>query len=517
MTAGVDRRTFLSLPLLAALPACRDTRTPGDAIPRRERVVVLFPEQLRGTLDPRLNTRAWPGKLIHLVFDGLTTVNTPGLRPAPALAAAIDQPTPDTYDIRLRPDARFHDGQPVRARDVAATLESVRDPALGSPLRTSHERLKRIDTLGDDRLRLTLHEPHAPYLSDLSLGILPARTVESGGPLIGAGPFRLHSRTDPGEVVLARHDQYWRGAPRLPWVVVRAVTDQNTRLLALLGGAADVVQNAVSPRLADAMRDRPGLAVDTFPGVAYAYICFNLRDPLLADVRVRQALAHAIDREGLITHKFRGVARPATGMLPASHWAYAPDARRYPYDPAKARALLDAAGYPARPDGPRLRLGLKVNTDKFRRNIARVIAHDLAQVGVDLKVDAFEVGTLLSDVKSGNFQSYMLQWGDPSEPHFYNWIFHSDRVPTPAQPNRGGNRGAYRSPQVDALIDAGRVAPAAKRAAIYQQVQRHVADDLPYLSLWHEDVVVVRREGLVDYTALPNASLYGLWRARWAT
>ncbi|MCA9544652.1 MAG: ABC transporter substrate-binding protein, partial [Myxococcales bacterium] len=511
----MDRRTFLTLPWLAALAGCRDTRAPGDGIPVDQRVVVLFPEQLKGTLDPRLNTRAWPGKLIHLAFDGLTTVNTPSGRPEPALAAAIEQPAPEIYDVRLRPGALFHDGSPVTARDVAATLESVRDKALGSPLRTVHERLRRIETQGADRVRLILEAPHAPYLSDLSVGVLPARYVEGKAPLMGAGPFAIQSRTDSHEVVLARHDRYWRGRPTLPYVVVRAVTDQNTRLLALLGGAADLVQNAVSPRLADAMRSRPGLAVDTFPGTAYSYICFNLRQGPLADVRVRQALAHGIDRQGIIRHKFRGVATAAQGMLPASHWAYAPDQARYPHDPAKAAALLDAAGFPPGPDGVRLTIELKVNTDKFRRNLARVMTADLAKIGVDLQVQAFEVGTLLSDVKSGNFQAYMLQWGDPSEPHFYNWIFHGERVPTPSEPNRGGNRGAYVRPEVSALIDQGRVAPEGERAAIYQQIQRLVAEDLPYLSLWHEDVVVVRRKGLTGYAASPNASLYGLWQARW--
>jgi peptide/nickel transport system substrate-binding protein len=506
----MDRRTFIALSLLA-LPACRDTRTPGDALPEQDRIVVLFPEALRGTLDPRLNTRAWPGKIIHLVFEGLTSVNNPRLAPEPALAERIEQPAPAVYDITLRASARFQDGAPVTATDVVATLESIRDPQLGSPLRSVHNRIARLEVLGPRRLRITLKEPHAPYLSDLSVGILPARLIgaqgQLTGPLIGAGPYRIHSRSDQREVVLRRHEGYWRGTPVTPYLVVRAVADQNTRLLALLGGAADLVQNAVSPRMADAMRGRPGLAVDTFPGVAYAYVAFNLRRGPLADPRVRQAIALAVNRERLIEHKFRGVARVASGMLPEGHWAYAPDVARYPHDPARARALLAEAGH------PNLSLSLKVNTDKFRRNIARLIAADLAEVGITLKVQGFEVGTLLADVKSGNFDLYMLQWGDPSEPHFYNWIFHGDRVPTPKQPNRGGNRGAYVEPEVDRLIDAGRVAAPAGRPAIYQKLQRILARDVPYLSLWHEDVVVIRRTALKGYVGLPNASLFGLWQA----
>jgi peptide/nickel transport system substrate-binding protein len=401
-----------------------------------------------------------------------------------------------------------------------ATLESIRAPALQSPLRSSHERLAGITVLGDHRLRLTLREPHAPYLSDLSVGILPARSLgpdgQIVGPPIGAGPYALHARTDDREVVLARHDRYWRGRPKLPWLVFRAVADQNTRLLALLGGAADLVQNAVTPRLADAMRTRPGLVVDTAPGVAYTYLCPNLRVPTLSDVRVRRALLMALDRDGLIEHKFRGVARKSDSMLPAGHWAFNDQLPPVPVDLAGAAALLDAAGFPPGPDGVRLTVELKVNTDKFRRNLAWLIAADWARIGVATKVRPLEPGTLLADVKSGNFELYLLQWGDPSEPHLYNWIFHSDRIPTAADPNRGGNRSAWRSPAVDRLIEAGGRAPAAERAALYREVQRLVAEDLPYLSLWHEDVVVVRREGRVGYVPSPDASLSGLWQAHWA-
>lgn len=482
---------------------------------------MLFPEAIQGPLDPRLNTRAWAAKINQLVFEGLVDVHNPALEPRPALAERIEQPTPETYEITLRADARFHDGTPVTARDVVATFESVRDPRLRSPFRSMYARIARMEIRGPRRLRIVLDGPHAPFLSDLSLGILPARAIgpdgQMKGPPIGAGPYRLHERAGEREVILVRHDGYHRGRPRTPYLVFRTIRDQNTRLLALLGGSADLVQNAVSPILAAAMRDRPGLAVETAPSAAYTYLAFNLRDERLADVRVRRAIAHAIDRRRLIEHKFRGVARPATGMLPEGHWAYEGDVARYPYDPARARALLDAAGHPDPPGpAPRFRLTYLTSTDKFRRNLARLIADDLAAVGIAVDVRAFELGTLLSDLKSGNFQLASLQWPDPSEPHFFSWIFHSDRIPTPEEPNRGGNRGAYVNPTVDALIEAGRVAAdRASRKAAYARIQAILAEELPYVSLWHEDVVVVRRAGLEGFEPLPDASLFGLWRAGW--
>lgn len=506
-------------------PGCRE-RTAADGLPPTQRAIVLLPEAIKGTLDPRLNTRAWTAKVIELVHEGVVSVRNPEGEPRPALALRIDRPGPAIYDITLRPEATFHDGTPVTAADVAATYESIRDPAFKSPFREQYRRIQTIEIMGEKRIRLTLDGPHAPFLSDLSVGILPKHALGPDHALatdIGAGPYRLQAREGEREVVLARHDGYWRGRPTLPFVVLRPVSDPNTRVLALLSGAADLVQNAVSPRLADALRDRPELAVETVPGGGYTYIAYNLKRPPLDDVRVRQAFAHAVNRAALIEHKFRGTARPALGLLPTTHWAYNPQAPDFAYDPAQANRLLDTAGHPrkrpagskgASKGGTRFELTLKVSADKFRRNIATLIAHDLAQVGIDIKVQPLETGTLLADVKAGNFDLYLLQWQGGGEPHFYNWIFHSHRIPTLDDPNRGGNRGAYANGKVDALIDAGRIeTDLERRKAIYQELQGILAQEQPYLSLWHEDVVVIRRRVLQGYEALPDASMYGLWQA----
>lgn len=514
-------RTALILALALAAVGCRADGTVGDRLPRGERIAVLFPEAIRGPLDPRLNTRAWTGKVVHLMYEGVVSVHNEAMEPRPALAERIDQPAPTVYEITLRADARFHDGNPVTAGDLVATYESVVDPQLGSPFRGLYARVESMRVLGPRRLRITLDAPHAPFISDLSLGIVPAKQIGPDGQLtkpIGAGPYALHARDGEREVVLERSAHAWRGLPRTPYLVFRTVRDENTRLLALMGGDADLLQNAVTPRLVDAVRDRPDIAVQSVPGVGYNYMAFNLRDPILAKRDVRRAIAHAIDRGRLIEHKFRGVASPSTGMLAPNHWAHAADVARYPHDPQKAMALLDAAGYPDPPGPePRFTLSFKTSTDKFRRNLVRLMADDLVAVGIGVDVQGFELGTLLSDAKSGNFQLYTLQWPDPGEPHFYNWLFHSSRIPTPDAPNRGGNRGAYTNPRVDALIDQGRITTdRAARAEVYRELQGLLQSDLPYLSLWHEDVVVVYRAGLEGYRPLPNASLFELWRAGWA-
>jgi peptide/nickel transport system substrate-binding protein len=281
-----------------------------------------------------------------------------------------------------------------------------------------------------------------------------------------------------------------------------------------MGGSGDLVQNGVNPLLLPVLERHPRLRVQTAPSIAYNYLGFNLEDPVLAQLGVRRAIAHALDREAIVATRFAGTARLATGMLAPGHWAFEGDLPRYGHDPALARRLLDEAGF-ADPDGegpePRLRLTLKTTSNRFRRSIARVLAHQLGQVGIAVEVRAYEWGTFFADVRSGNFQLFTLQWPAVVEPDLYHWIFHSSMIPSPDNGGRGANRGRYRNPALDALIEAGRRTPERDaRRAIYSQVQRILAQDLPYVSLWHEDNVAVLDRSLQGYHILPNARFGGL-------
>ena len=254
------------------------------------------------------------------------------------------------------------------------------------------------------------------------------------------------------------------------------------------------------------MRRDPDVQVVESPGVDYQYVGLNLRDPILADVRVRQALAYAIDRQAIVAYLRRGLAVPAAGMLPPISWAVEPGVRTYPFDPARARALLDAAGYPD-PDGdgprPRFSLSLKVSNIEFNRLQSAVIQQNLRAVGIDLDVRTYEFATLYADVLKGNFQLYTLQWigGSVADPDILRRVFHSTQVP-PA----GFNRGYYNNPRVDGLLDRAALADIdTERRALYGDVQRIVADDVPYISLWSKTNAVVARRSLDGIRLSPTA------------
>ncbi len=516
MTASVSKpnMVLVALALALAAPSCaRGRRTPDDTL------VVLIDSEVP-EVDPRYEISAAQNKISRLCAAGLTAVDRVGLEPRFLLAESATALDPLTWEIVLRPEARFPDGSPVTGADVAFTFMSALDPKLESPKRKSwNERFVSVEAVPGEprRVRFHLKQPLATFLSDIDFGIV-SRTAAlaaghggrfPGGFTVGAGAY-TPVRIEPGLVVLERNPYYLEGVPPLRRVVVRTVRDANARLLMLVGGSADFTQNTVRMDLVDEVARRPRLRTQTGASALLTYLMMQNDDPILRDVRVRHAIALAIDRDKLIRGKFGGHAVRATGLLPPSHWAYAGDVARYDYDPEAARRLLDQAGYPD-PDGPggrpRFSLTYKTSTEIFRIALARLIAQDLARVGIDVEVRSFEFATLIADLKKGNFQLSALQTSEIVEPDMHWVYFHSSRIPSKEFPDNL-NRCHYRSPEADQLIEAGRYElDHDKRKLIYARLQRLVAEDLPLLPLWHEDNVAVTNRDVEGYVVVPNARL----------
>jgi peptide/nickel transport system substrate-binding protein len=306
-------------------------------------------------------------------------------------------------------------------------------------------------------------------------------------------------------VELAANRDYFEGPPLNGGVVLRVIPDDTMRGLELRTGALDLVVNDIAPDIARALEREDRLQVVTAPGLDYAYVGMNLRDPVLKDVRVRRALGLAIDAGAIIAHLRRGLAVPATGIIPPMSWAHPADLRPPPHDPAEAGRLLDAAGYPD-PDGPgpqpRLRLTLKTSTAEFVRLQAAVLQQDLARIGVAVDVRTQEFATLYADVLKGRFQLFTLQWVGVTDPDMLRRVFHSAQMP-PA----GFNRGFFSDPAVDALIDAATTNPdPVSRLAQYLEVQRRISEAAPYVSLWTKVNVAVAQPWVRNVHLTPQAS-----------
>ncbi len=484
-----------------------------SATPPQPGYVVVGLENGPITLDPRFATDATAAQIGDLLFDGLTRLDNQSRR-LPQLAAAWDIPDDHTYIFRLHEGFRFGDGQPVTAADVKATYESILDARSQSPKRQALQPIEGIDVLDPLTVRFRLRQPFAPFLSETGVGILPASQIATAprralAEPMGSGPFRLTTFVPDERVVAARNPDYPLGRPRLAGVVFRVVPDAVSRLLELKRGTLDLVQNGIEPDALGWLRRQPGIVVLTNPGTSFQYLGLNLRDPRLGDMRVRRAIAHAIDRDPIADTILKGLATVATGMLSPTHWAYNPHVAAYGYNPKRAKELLDRAGY-RDPDGdgpaPRFHLSYKTTTVELRRRIAEVLQEQLAQVGIALDIRNYEWATFYNDIRKGNFQLYSLAWVGIEDPDIYYLTCHSSQTPP-----QGSNRGLFQEETVDLLTVAARqTADLEERRRLYAEVQRRVAQFLPVIPLWWTTNVAAFHQRLQGYEIQPNASYIAL-------
>src|SRR6266850_2549890 len=421
-----------------ALTGCAE---PQASAPRG--AIVVGVRTAPNNIDPRLGNDEAASRVAQLLFNQLMELGD-DLRPKPMLAERVDNPDPLTYVATLRRGVRFHDGHELTAKDVVFTYGQMIDPSFISPFKGAYRSLKRVTALDDYHVEFALKEPFSAFMIQLAgpPAIVPAGSgTDFGEHPIGTGPYKFVRYAVDDQLVLAPFADYFNGPPKNAGIVLRVLPDDTMRGLELQKGA--------------------------------------------------------IDRHAIVDYLRRGLARPATGLIPSQAWAYEPDIFQFTYDPNRARQLLDEAGYKD-PDGdgplPRLHLSLKVSNAEEYRLQATVVQQQLREVGIDLDVRSYEFATMYADVLKGNFQLYQLQWvgGAMVDPDILRRVFYSTQTP-PA----GFNRGHYNNPEVDRLLDlAGAATSEAERKKYYGEVQKIVAEDAPYISLWNRTNVAVSRRTL---------------------
>jgi len=467
--------------------------------------LVMIIESSPTNLDPRVGIDAQSERIGELLFDALLTRDQ-HLNVQPGLAERWEIPDPLTYVFQLHRGVTFHDGRPLTSRDVKWTFDSLLEGKIRSTKSAAYRFVDRVEARDDFTVVFHLKEPNATLLWNLSegaSGIVPYGSLdEVTRQPIGSGPFKFVSAEQDKEVVVERNDNYWGTKARLRRVRFTIVPDATTRALELRKGSADAAINAFTSDTIVALERQPNLQVERAPGTVLSYLAFNLRDPTLQDVRVRQAIAYAIDRAPLLQYIWRGFAQPALSVLPPQSWAYDQDVASYPHNPEKARQLLDAAGYGAR-DGVRFHLTMKTSTEESTRLLAAVLQQQLRDVGIALDIRTFEFATFFADVTSGAFQLYSLRWiGGNEDPDIFESSFHSKRFPP-----KGANRGFYSNPVVDNLIDqARRETDLNIRKRLYAQVQEALGREIPYINLWYFDNVLVHTRRVRNVTLNPSGN-----------
>jgi peptide/nickel transport system substrate-binding protein len=484
-------RWVLTLCVLAGLAGCSGTQPPA-------RTVTMVIESSPTSLDPRIGVDGQSEHIASLIFDSLVHKNA-HFNLEPWLATSWETPDPVTYRFHLRTDVHFQNGQPLRAADVKYTLDTMRNGAVITAKAGALARIDHVDAPDAATVVIHLKQPDAALLWNLSDGAFGVVPVGSGRDFafhpVGSGPFRFVSQMQDDEVVLARNESSWQPAPAIARIRFAVVPDAITRALELEKGSADVCINCLTADMVYALGKRTNLQVESGPGTNLNYISFNTQDPVLRDVRVRQAIAYAMNRPLIIRSLWRDRARMAESLLPPQHWAWTGDVEQYPFDPAKGNALLDAAGWKRDKGGIRFHLAMKTSTDETSRLLAMILQQQLRDIGIALEVRSFEFATFYADVSKGAFQIYTLRWlGGNEDPDIFRYAYDSRMFPP-----HGANRGRYSNPTLDALIrEAGMSDDQAQRRADYVKVQQILAAQLPSINLWYLDAVLVHTRRLAN-------------------
>ena len=485
--------------VLAIMPTISCSNRPAPE------TLVMIIESSPTNLDPRVGLDAQSERIGELIFDALLKRDE-HFNVTPGLAESWEMPDPLTYIFHLRHGVHFHDGRALTSRDVKWTFDSLLQGKIRSTKSAVYRYVDRIDASNEFTVTFRLKEPFAALLWNLSegaIGIVPYGALdETTRHPIGSGPFRFISAETDKEVVLERNVDYWGQKARLKRIRFAVVPDTTTRALELRKGSADIAINAINFDMVLALEREPNLRVEQGPGSVLVYLAFNCRDPILKDVRVRQALALAVDRRPIIRYLWRDFARPAFSVLPPESWAFNGDVPHYEPNPAKAQELLDAAGYPA-VNGIRFHLTMKTSIEESTRLLAAVLQQQLRAVGIVLDIRTFEFATFFADVTRGAFEMYSLRWiGGNEDPDIFEYAFHSSKF----TPN-GANRSFYSNARLDTLLDQARTQPdQQKRKELYAEIQSILARDLPYIDLWYNNNVLVHSRRVVDVTLNPSGN-----------
>jgi peptide/nickel transport system substrate-binding protein len=418
--------------------------------------------------------------------------------PQPVLATALPEISEDglTYTFTLREGVLFHDGTEFTSADVKYTYEWYMNPDNAAVNANDFALVESVEAPDPYTVIVHMTQPNAAFFSQVGeTFIVPAayhsevgEDAYKGAP-IGTGPFKLREWRAAEFTVVEAFDDHFRGRPHLDSVRMNIVPEASVRAIALETGDADSSVWALVTE--DALRLTETGEFTTFitSSLALNHFPLNNRHPALSDKRVRQAFMHAIDRQAVIDDIFSGAAALATANLsPAMGDYYTADVPQYPYDPERAAALLDEAGWVLGDDGTRAKDGeplsftiTVITGDQARRPEAEVVQSYLLELGVDVQIEEAPVATILEQMPDGEMDASLFNWtygGDGGDPDASS-VLASDAV---------NNFAGFQNERVDELLTQGlgELDPAA-RAGIYHEIQQIVAEEVPILFMMFWD------------------------------
>ena len=499
-----------------------------QAAPPTNELLVVGYDREPDTLN-RFSTHILEDTMI-CISEGLTVWNEK-METVPVLAEVVPSPENGLARVledgrlevtwKLRPGVRWHDGEPFTSRDVAFTVETINDPAYNPESTEGFDLIESVATPDDLTTVVTYERIYAAYQDQFWRGALP-RHVLAGKDLnafpaydrnpIGTGPYQVEEWRTGEYLLLRRNENYWRGAPAIEKLLFRFLPSSNTRMNQLRSGEVHVVDNVPLDKL-DEIEGIPGVRVSRTMGNSYAHVALNLREvPAFRDRRVRQAVAHAIDRRAIAEDVLDGVVAVVDSVIQPMSWAFDANVRSYEYDPERARELLREAGYEdgdgdgiVEKDGSPLSFpGTTRSGHAEWEMVLQVLQAQLKAVGIGMEIRNYEP-TMLGELWfSGKLPFFLSAWTLPADPEI-TLFYASDRTPP-----RGRNIYYYENEELTRLLYASdQTIDRAKRKELLFQAQEILAREVPEIPLYNRTIVSAFPEGLRN--AKPNPTNAGLF------
>ena len=464
------------------------------------------------TLDPFNATDSVSRQASRSFYEGLFTKDDK-LNVVPQLAESYTVSDDGlVYTFKLRAGVKFHDGTDFNAAAAKMNVERMLDPANKLTRRSQYEVIEKVEALDDLTLRMTLKRPFAPIINRLSahtLQMVCPSAIKKGGAYIafnpcGTGPYLLKDYNPSEKLVVVKNPNYWRaGYPKLDQITWLPVVENATRAAMAETGEADFIYPA-PVEMMDKLRANEKLDVIDEPAMIMRYLELNNSVKPLNDVRVRQAINYAINKEALAKVAFAGYARPAEGVIPTQ----VQGAKRFgpwPYDPQKAKALLAEAGYP---NGFEMPLWSGYNNSTSSK-VVQFLQQQLAQVGIRTRVTMLEAGQRVAQVEAlpkekSKYRLYYIGWNTTPEIDWAIRPLFDSRSQAPVL----ANEAYYENKTVDEKLDrALAMSDGPERAKLYDEVQETIWNDAPWAWLVFEDNTSAKSKKLQNFKVLPDASL----------
>lgn len=479
--------------------------------------------------DPTLNPWA-PGAVIEsnlintILFEQLTRYSPDDLSPVPGLATSWEAADDAmSWTFTLRDGVTWSDGEPFDAEDVAFTFNDVvLVKELGAQSATQFSQVDRVEVVDPLTVRFVLNSPFSalPYYLAAFAGILPEHVLGNAeNPLtvasfnkqspVTTGPYKVAEFVPGSFVRLVPNESYWGGAPKLGGIVFRIIPDDNTQVAQLLAGQLDLVTR-LDPSLLAGVEQNSNLEILRQSQNLYYWISLNQDDERFTDVRVRRALLMALDREAMVDAILEGYGTVATGPIaPLLGALYNGDVATYPYDPEGAKALLEEAGWTPgsdgimQRDGERLTIAMPTGQYGELVPITLLVQQYWADIGVEADVQVIEWNAYIQQVVvNRDYEGTVAWWSQPPTPDVTPY-YACEAVKT------GNNIPNYCSEELDNLMAEGRRALTPEdQVAAYSEMQRYLADELPYLFLWYPDIISVKNSRIQGFPEINAATAF---------